>query len=147
MVTFTMATGKMTKPMDSANTLIPMVPNTKASGLTINSTDKVKKVGQMVLIMTVTINLERRMVSASFCGLTILHTKVNLLIITSTERVSIHGLTVESTMVTGSATKCMEKVNSLGPIRGNIMVATMTIKSKDGASSLGQTEENMMASG
>ena len=147
MVTFTMATGKMTRPMDSANILIPTVPNTKASGLTTSSMDKAKKVGQMVHTMTETTNLERRMVSESFCGLTILHTRVNSLTITSTERVSTHGLTVESTMVTGSATKCMERVNSPGLTRENIMEATMMIKNKDGVYSHGQMEENMTASG
>ena len=142
-----MATGKMTRPMDSANTLILMVPNTKASGLTTSSMDREKKAGQMVHTMTATTNLERRMVSVSFCGPTILHTRVNSLTITSTEKVSTLGLTVESMMVTGFATKCMEKVNSPGLTRENIMEATMMIRNKDGVSSHGQMEENTTASG
>ena len=142
-----MGTGKMTNSMDSASTLIPMVPITKASGFKTSNMDKEKKAGQMVHTMTVTSNSERRMGLASFCGLTILLTRVNSLTITSTEKVSTSGLTVESTMVTGSATKCMERVNSPGLTRENILEATMMIRNKVMESSHIQMEEKIKASG
>ena len=55
--------------MDLESILIQMGPYTKVIGLTINNTVKEKKVGQMVLNMKDSINMEKKTVTASFSGL------------------------------------------------------------------------------
>lgn len=65
-----MGTGKTTKPMDSANTLTLMEPNTRDIGLTTSNMAREKNTGQMVLNMKETISMERRMEWASSIGLT-----------------------------------------------------------------------------
>lgn len=73
----------MTKPMDSGDTITPMVLNMKASGKKISSTVMERRPGQMALAMRVSTRKERKMVMANSLGQMVPPIKVSLLTITS----------------------------------------------------------------
>ena len=97
MVIFMTDNGKMTKLMDSVNTLILMELSTKDTGLMINNMVKERKSGQMVHSMKVTINLVRKMEEESSCGLIGLHTMVTSSTTIFTVKENTNGLMVVNT--------------------------------------------------
>merc|ERR1711935_334972 len=116
--------GRMIKPMDMDNTLIPMVLNTK------DNTSSVK-----------------RMDMDNFFGPTDLVTTETLLTIIFMARVHIPGLMAEFMMETGNKIKCMEEVYSHGPMVASTKENTSTIRNKDMESFTGLMDASMMGTG
>merc|ERR1711935_276248 len=128
---FMMDMGRMIKPMDMDNTLIPMVLNMKATGSMISSMVKVKSTGQMVLSTKDNTSSVKRMDMDNSFGLTDLVTTETLLTIIFMARVHIPGLMAEFMMETGNKIKCMEEVYSHGPMVASTKENTSTIRNKD----------------
>jgi hypothetical protein len=147
METFMTDIGRMIKPMDMDNILIPMVLNTKATGSTISSTVKAKSTGQMVHNTKEHINSVKRTDMDNSSGPIDLATMETLLTIIFTARVHIPGLMAEFTMETGNRIKCTEEVYSHGPMVGSTKENTSTIRNKDMESSTGQMVVSMMGTG
>ena len=145
--TSTMATGKMTKPMDTANTLIQMVLSIAAIGWTTNSMVKETNNGQTAPNTQEATRLERRTARVSSCGLTNPPTMETSLITTSMAKANTDGLTEESTRETGFPTRCMELECSLGLMAESMNENTSTIRSKVTEFSPGQMADNTTASG
>ena len=147
MAIYTMGIGRMTKPMDSDNTLILMVHSMKAIGLMINNMVKVKNNGLMVLNTKVNTNLERKTDLVSSAGL-INQVIVEILLTTIfMEMEHIHGLTVEFSTAHGLTIKCMETEYSPGLMVVSMKVIIMMIKKKAMVCFIGLMVESTMDTG
>jgi len=124
-----------------------MVPSMKAIGLMINSMDKAKKSGLMVLNMRETISSVKKTEMENSFGQTDPHMRDNSLTIIYMGMVNINGRMEESSQVTGYVTRCMARVFSHGLMEEDMKETIMMIRNKEMASSYGLTEDNMMARG
>ena len=142
-----MENGKTIKHMDMVFTITLMVPDTKDSGLKINNTEKVRRFGQMVLVMRASTKMERSTVTESSFGLTDQLTPVTSLITTFMVQASTPGLMVDNITVNGLTIKCTELGSSPGTMAEDMKVSTSTTKNKAKECLPGLTVENMTVSG
>jgi hypothetical protein len=77
MATFTLETGKMTKPMVSVFTPTKTVPDTKVNGKKISNTEKVLKPGLIRLLIRVTMSRVKNMDLENLLGQTVVLTKAH----------------------------------------------------------------------
>ena len=142
-----MATGRTIELMDTANTLTPMVLNTRDTGSMTSNMVKVKSTGQMVLNTKETTNLVKKTGMDNSFGLINHPMQVILSTIIFTGMESIDGLTVVNILAIGSAIRCMVQVFSRGRTEENMKVNILMTRNRDMVSSPGQTEGNTMDTG
>lgn len=106
----------------------------KSNGLTVHNTK-------------VIIEMVKRRVTASSCGLTPRHIKEISKIMTFKVSESIDGQIKESSTASGLLTRCMGLVYLLGLTVGNMRASIMMIKNMGTEYSPGQTEEYTMDTG
>jgi len=94
---------------DRAHTFIWTELNMLVNGLTTNRMEKVKKYGQMVPVIKVSIFKEKNMEEVSSSGLMVPYTKENSSSITFRAQVFTNGLMVVNTKENGRITRWMEK--------------------------------------
>lgn len=109
-----------------------------------SNTVKEKSSGQTELNTKEIIEMVKRRVTASFCGLTPRHTRETSKIMTFKVLESIDGQIKGNSTASGSPTKCMVQVYLLGLMAENMKDSIMTTKNMVTEYSPGQTEEYMM---
>lgn len=109
--------------------------------------DREKSNGLTVLNMKEIIEMVKRRVTASFCGLTPRHIREISKIMTFKVLESIDGQTKENSTASGLLTRCMGLVYLLGLMVGNMRASTTMIKNMGTEYSPGQTEEYTMDTG
>jgi hypothetical protein len=121
----------MIKPMAMDPIHIPMVQDMKAIGKKINKTGLVKKLGQILPAMRVSISRGRNLVMENLNGQMARNIKVSFMRIISMAKVPIFGEIRENLLEIGNIIKWMVKVFLSGLMEGNIKDSIGMIKKMD----------------
>lgn len=141
------ANGLTIKLMVKEHIFIWTEQSTLVNGLKINNTDMVLKLGQIVHVMKVIMNMERSTGPVHSSGLILLCSLGSFITIIFMEKVFICGVTVENMRVNGKIIKCTEKEVSLGAMEECTWASMLMTKRMGMVNSNGQMVEVIRGTG